>query len=198
MKFLIILKEGVPHFNFPLGPTNYMACPASTSMGMIQGLVMSPWRTVFQNPDFLMLYLEDQRQKLTAKEAHSGLSPLGLTSLWCFIHSICLPLGNCPLVGIPCWSHLLLWLLPMLGGGLELMLATPPASQCLSSWLKCEKSSFLGIITGCLAVGQESLGLVFVDVFSYWTNWFFSKLLEMNSCVEVVLCVFLCGSWFLF
>ena len=39
---------------------------------------MSPWRTVSQNHDFLMLYLEDQRQKLTAKEDGPGLSHLGL------------------------------------------------------------------------------------------------------------------------
>lgn len=39
---------------------------------------MSPWRTVFQNHDFLMLYLEDQRQKLTAKEDDPGLTLLGL------------------------------------------------------------------------------------------------------------------------
>lgn len=47
-------------------------------MGMIQGFLMSPWRTVFQNHDFLMLYLEDQKQKLTAKEDDPGLALLGL------------------------------------------------------------------------------------------------------------------------
>ena len=47
-------------------------------MGMIQGFLVSPWRTVSQNHDFLMLYLEDQRQKLTAKEDGPGLSLLGL------------------------------------------------------------------------------------------------------------------------
>lgn len=70
----MIFEQGTPCFNFAFGTTNYIACLTSTFVG----IVMSPWRTVFQNCDFLVLYLEAQRQKVKVRKDHQRVSVLDL------------------------------------------------------------------------------------------------------------------------
>ena len=121
LKFVIIFRKGTPHFHFPLGPTNYMCCFAGTLVGVIQGLVMFPWRTVFWCYNFLCSIL-----RIKDRTDRKGASPRTLCLLGL---DFCLVLHAWQLLTRWCVpGQLFLGLLPVLDGGLEQTPTMPPES----------------------------------------------------------------------